>query len=100
MPSNQQQKGTLNMATQEDPSETPSSVIGKFISKAMVVLENVRAGDFAGVSQDLLFRRQLECYLVASHVLSAARIRVPDGLHFKCSGSGASRPDFNGWQQV
>jgi len=60
----------------------------------------IRAGDFAGVSQDLLFRRQLECYLVASQVLSAARIGVPDGLHFKCAGSGASRPAFNGWQQI
>jgi hypothetical protein len=59
-----------------------------------------RTGESAGVSQDLLFRRQLECYLVASHVLGTTRIRVPDGLHFKCFGSGASRPDFNGWQQV
>jgi hypothetical protein len=46
-----------------------------------------RTGDFTGMSQDLLFRRQLVCDLLASQVFSTPRTRVPDGLHLKCAGS-------------
>jgi hypothetical protein len=56
-----------------------------------------RTGEFAGVSKDLLFRRQLECYRTASQMFGTARIRVPDAC---TSSAGESRSAFNGWQQV
>jgi hypothetical protein len=74
------------VSTPQRLSETPSSAIGKYISQGTFALENVRGVDFAGVSHDLLSRRQLECDLVAPQILGTPRTRVPDDLHLKCAG--------------